>query len=853
MEEIKARVMNRMSTEADWLTADPIILKGEIALSIVGNFIKFKIGNGILHYSELSFNVFDPTNLRGAATPSTLPGIPTSPELWVGSAGTYPNFGNVTITGSAGIIVWDGTQWSVVELNIDFDTAINTAVFNSILKKTFKNLMFTNQVFNGASTVSNTSNKVSIPSGQNGNTSLIGVELSGENLFKNIWFKTLNQDIVLEFLVELINIDPSFITADIGGLVGGTITSINRKFISTNIYKIEVLFKTSVKPISIYPFIQKTGSSLGANGSMKLIDVAFYIDDSSSDNLENANSLTLSLLMQEQLQNVTKINVGKSQTPGGIVFDYIGNNAIQQAINAVSSKATLQNQYEIIIHEGVYEALQVSDFTANGGFTFIYVPPFIKLRGVSKDKVIIRGFLPNNLGSSFDYSSYQTVYSHGDVSGVTNCTITSQNILYAIHIDYFTQGLEYYNQNHKNLKIINYGNDGDALGKGGYQALGFGTSQGLNIEFQSVEFRCQGVPLQIHTNANFEKESSVTYKACAFVKSANNVLPQIANVSSLGSRRDDQLYIEGCSFNGGNIFNIDDNNNQNTNIDTADYNAFTCKIYGFGNSPFLLTHNFIGGKSLRIISKAIGGRVEFGITSNAFPALVKDQYFNGGQFVNDLGEIQESGYTYRGSIPGYKGYAIGKLDLSGYQIPNGSMGKRLGNLVSAPLTLVVIVDYISYNVVFNKDYTSFTNQQVLDEITAVVGSVATVDLYSIANDYYPEFTDVVSYGLSSENIYIGNVLSISNGKIKKATSTDRIIVGVALDDIPTGVIGRYIKRGFIDVDYSKRFYALIDDAVTVAKGDRFSISPITPGQLIKNEGDGLFIASDAYVLYFNFD
>lgn len=124
MQIIKARVMNRIGTEAEWLANNPIILNGEICLIKIGDLIKFKIGDGIKTFSQLTYNVFDPTNLRGQATPATDPGDPISPELWVGETGIYPNFGNIEITSPAGFIVWDGDNWSVVQFNIDLSSYV---------------------------------------------------------------------------------------------------------------------------------------------------------------------------------------------------------------------------------------------------------------------------------------------------------------------------------------------------------------------------------------------------------------------------------------------------------------------------------------------------------------------------------------------------------------------------------------------------------------------------------------------------------------------------------------------------------------------------------------------------------
>jgi len=46
------------------------------------------------------------------------PGTPANPRAYIAMPGTYTNFGGLTVTGSFGVLSWDGTDWSVESFNI---------------------------------------------------------------------------------------------------------------------------------------------------------------------------------------------------------------------------------------------------------------------------------------------------------------------------------------------------------------------------------------------------------------------------------------------------------------------------------------------------------------------------------------------------------------------------------------------------------------------------------------------------------------------------------------------------------------------------------------------------------------
>jgi len=118
----------------------------------------------------------------------------------------------------------------------------------------------------------------------------------------------------------------------------------------------------------------------------------------------------------------------------GVDCDYTGRRAIQDAIDSITD-ASISKQY-IIKASGVFEATQSSHF--DKGTTqksFILLKPYIHLIGASKDECIITGFLPNNLGVGFSYSSYQTIMHNFNNSRLESISIIGENLRYPLHID----------------------------------------------------------------------------------------------------------------------------------------------------------------------------------------------------------------------------------------------------------------------------------------------------------------------------------------------------------------------------------------------------------------------------------
>lgn len=71
------RMMQKYDTEANWIANDPVLYRGEIAVSIDTSPISFKIGDGSSNWSLLDYFGGSVLYTNTAPTPSTIGGIPS--------------------------------------------------------------------------------------------------------------------------------------------------------------------------------------------------------------------------------------------------------------------------------------------------------------------------------------------------------------------------------------------------------------------------------------------------------------------------------------------------------------------------------------------------------------------------------------------------------------------------------------------------------------------------------------------------------------------------------------------------------------------------------------------------------
>ena len=431
---------------------------------------------------------------------------------------------------------------------------------------------------------------------------------------------------------------------------------------------------------------------------------------------------------------------------------------------------------------------------------------------------------------------------------IENITITGKNLRYPLHTDGGQLACKDFYNKFRNCNIIHYGNTGNAVAWTSTWPFGVGFSDGQIIELEDVQLSSPSVIFYYHSNKNFTKESQFILKNCSGTALGTN--KQMANFQSLGSKRNDIIRMENCTAEGAYVMVSNDIPYIPATVNEQDYNHCDYKIVGSGNSPILYKPDF-RGFALKIFSKSTGltSYVRFDTNSTAFALIVKDKDYLSGQTVTNLGVISNYGYAYKDGNTSLSGYAIGRLDIGGEpfgissNIYGKSLGKRLGDCSIINKTLTVDIDGTIYNIVFNKNYigsgigpsvpSDYSNATIIAEINSVIGSVATASEYAVGNDYYPEFTDILSTMKASETILKGMAVFNDNGVLRKALSTDTRIFGIALDDIAPNDYGRILQKGYLETFEGTRFSTLQETYTTIVKGDLLGVSA-TAGKISKS-------------------
>lgn len=582
-----------------------------------------------------------------------------------------------------------------------------------------------------------------------------------------------------------------------------------------------------------------------------VVSTAVTITLGTSSNIsftKNVNSNVLALnervsLLEGSSSSSSIIKIVKRNGTVGVDCDYTGRRAVQDAIDDITD-ASASKQY-IIRASGVFEATQVSHFDKGSGqFEFILLKPYVHLIGTTKDDFVLSGKLPNNLGSGFAYSNYQTMRHDVNNSRIENVSIIGENLRYPLHIDGGAYGNKNFIQSIKGCKIWHKGNSGDALNWGSVTPLGLGTSDGQQLTLEDCEIKGTISCAYAHTNSNFVNPSIVKYIRCKFSFTTGNA---IISAQPLGSGVRDKMIFESPNMGIGNIgyssipWIPTELINQRADHAEIDIDMFNSSPIPFGNSS-------LSGYGLKIESKTTGSAstVSFDQTSTAFNVIIGNSV-ESTDIINRYGRNQIYGYQYKSGGQALKGYAIGTLDIGQYVVGLaqiyyiGALGKRLGDCSVVNKTLTVIIDGTTYNIVFDKNYNgtantvapTYSNTQIINEIKAVIGSVANVTEYVSGMDYYPNFKDnqLMINNDTTEVLAGMGIVFTSGSTFRKALNSDSKIDGICLDDARIGDEARVIISGEIySQSYGTRFQANEVTTITHAIGTQLGISVSTPGK-----------------------
>ncbi|WP_159333246.1 hypothetical protein [Sphingobacterium multivorum] len=587
--------------------------------------------------------------------------------------------------------------------------------------------------------------------------------------------------------------------------------------------------------------------------ALSYIDIIIEFNDITTDSflgyLEDRKEIFLPAAFQyEKTKQIIELASGVKENTKRLNLSENGVNAIQNAIDSIFD-ASPNNIYNLRVGAGLYKITNSSQFLGNPGYpAMILMKDHVNIIGDSKEDCVLWAELPYNdtdIDTSIPRTLHQTIYNWSDNCLIENFTIVAKNMRYVLHQDNPQEAsrTRYY----KNCDFIFLGDKGNlvALGIGTWSGSKTYVEGGRSYSAYSNAFAC-------HNNVAFSDPSLWHFKGHTFSSEAGAGPIAMQNSGSLIS---DVVVFENCKTEGDWVLNYLEwwiySPGVNDHFNHADW-----KIKGFGNAPMYF-NNEVDGKALKIEASTIGEKVRFDNTSSAYPILITNNKKYWGYLGHPEREIVDQ-YVVFDSTSGLNSYAIGGKSIKESNYPFGvnlsqdSLGKRLGNCSVVNKNLGIIIGSATINIVFNKNYTAFTNAEVIAEINTALGTKGMASEYNVGKDYYPEFTDCnfLMTNATTEVIEKGSFVTRVGSKIKKADINDEVF-GIAIDDIAPfsiqdGLIkgkGRVVKNMIFNVSDIR-----VKSGQVVIKGKKYAADN---GELVEDE-NGLMIGfEDNYILIGN--
>lgn len=473
----------------------------------------------------------------------------------------------------------------------------------------------------------------------------------------------------------------------------------------------------------------------------------------------NADSLVKVIKNSEHLwMNKTILSYKKPDTE----VDNISNfDNLMAACVYANNHANILNQYEIQVYEDVISNGTQDEFSEvpnySGLYALFYINEYIKLRGIGTMKTIYGELLSENVTTHREY--YET--GHFDGGEIENLRIIAKNIRYPIH---FERGGGILAQNKfgyiRYCDIIHLGGDEGIEGSEtsaykAWDAWGMGSSQGINLVFLGCNIIGQRHGFRCHTNKIFDYPTKIEFNNCTIIGYGDNAF----NIDEYGCKCVTEYVINNCNIQG--YINV-----ANTSPDTP-YVPYGIKICGSGNTTNRYKNSMVV-KGLRLQSNNINISCDV-ITDDA--NLFGDKVYRKGE--NNL-----------------NGYVCG---LNTNNSISYNLAKRLGDCSSSSKNLIVKIDNEQYSKIFDKDYRSFDNETILQELNDIVNGYGIFDLYDPNIEYYAELTDILFYKRNNT----GSVISAGdyvqfNGifditKLDSSEGADAICIS----DCGIGEIGKF--------------------------------------------------------------
>ena len=605
-----------------------------------------------------------------------------------------------------------------------------------------------------------------------------------------------------------------------------------------------------------YGFLAKTDRKITIPSDSTGVQIYVRFECSGSILVENVNSIEYRV---DEMSDENNIIITANSDPNSSA-DFTGNTAIQDAIDSITDASP--GKVYTIQATGEFIADSISDYQAQRTqYVFIRGKNYINIDGVSKNSCIIRCSLPDTVAenklvdnnfSASDYALFQPLW--WDFNGkIKNVKIIARNIRYPLHVDSSTTTLqENTTIDIENCDLIHEGKYGDAVGSIGGNAVGFAVSQGMTLNLKGCKFEdAYGAPYG-HDNVNHKVSGTINYIDCEFIHNApafNNAKPSIHfeclskyGVSSI-------MNVIGCLIPEGTRYY-----GYMSNLDTIKRNADSiCNIVNVDSYPVPQDSAAVSTIALMIKSNSTSSpsSVRVDPTSTAFDDIFGYSKETAFQMNTRTCRRRQYGYEYKDGGNGLQGIAIGTVNVSQALVDGkyiNYLGKRLGDCSETNKTLTVIVDGVSHDIVFDKDYNgtadnvapNYSNSDIIAEMNTALSGYAVVSTYSIDNDWMPNFLKGVEVRFNKDNVFIeaGMAVVYEESGVRKAKRTDGRIDGIALDSAAVNDNLRIITGGSIayqGVRYSIKKASGSPDISTLSYGTKLSIS----------QTDGVFEVSES--------
>lgn len=496
--------------------------------------------------------------------------------------------------------------------------------------------------------------------------------------------------------------------------------------------------------------------------------------------------------------------------------DGTGDYTSPRLANAAIMDATANKPYVIEIHPGIYADDKGEDAADPNAWI---VKDHVSLVGTDRNKCIIRWSVPVS-ATDAQLSAQSALWIRFNTT-LANLTIEIEGGQYAVHDEAAGSNPDA-SRRIKNVSMLHKGyaelnawraSNGGTPYVGSQNVYGWGSGPGVAGDFEDSSFESPYQTFLMHNNKAFKAPTTAILRRC--VLTSHSPVAGGITVNSLGSGTADFLSIIDSQLNFGFIDDVDASWNGD---DYADHSDIKMQLSGCNPVGYL---NETRGQALRIsggyndTSTVAGSQVT--VSGSAVPVL--------------FGTVHSRPLTTP-NLNGQNGFVFGTLDVSGITLQNGqkgrTLGARLGDLRTTPLILQVANQGgYAVAVTLNKDYRTMSNSAVITSLQEGVGGGFAVELYNPSkSEYYPRMlgheSTLINGGPSViRRFYPVAWTDASRRSVRQMVASDpsSAFVGVAIERIQDGKVGRILHRGFLNNEQLGDFYSPVTAGSSVYFSD----------------------------------